>query len=109
MKRKPQLNVRKAALYSIVINALQIAAVVARRTGIPLDRLQQSEQTRLLSFFFSRIFLRRAVISCFLSSFSFMVWRLSYIFFPFDNTIYTLALPFLSISCRTAPAMASPE
>jgi ATP-dependent Clp protease ATP-binding subunit ClpB len=27
----------------------EIAAVVARRTGIPLDRLQQSEQTRLLS------------------------------------------------------------
>ena len=29
MKLQPQLNVRKAALYSIVINALQIAAVVA--------------------------------------------------------------------------------
>ncbi len=29
MKRQPQLNIRKAAWYSIVINALQIAAVVA--------------------------------------------------------------------------------
>ena len=29
MKVQPQLNVRKAALYSIVINALQIVAVLA--------------------------------------------------------------------------------
>ena len=42
MKRKPQLNVRKAALYSIVINALQIAAVVALAVYILNDGLNQA-------------------------------------------------------------------
>ena len=44
MKRKPQLNVRKAALYSIVINALQIAAVVALAVYILNDGLNQALQ-----------------------------------------------------------------
>ena len=42
MKRKPQLNVRKAALYSIVINALQIMAVVALAAYILSDGLNQA-------------------------------------------------------------------
>ena len=42
MKRKPQLNVRKAALYSIVINALQIAAVIALAVYILNDGLNQA-------------------------------------------------------------------
>ena len=42
MKIQPQLNVRKAALYSIVINALQIAAVVALAVYILNDGLNQA-------------------------------------------------------------------
>ena len=42
MKLQPQLNVRKAALYSIVINALQIAAVVALAVYILNDGLNQA-------------------------------------------------------------------
>ena len=42
MKLQPQLNVRKAALYSIVINALQIAAVVALAVYILNDGVNQA-------------------------------------------------------------------
>ena len=42
MKLQPQLNVRKAALYSIVINALQIAAVVALAVYILHDGVNQA-------------------------------------------------------------------
>ena len=42
MKIQPQFNVRKAALYSIVINALQIAAVVALAVYILHDGVNQS-------------------------------------------------------------------
>ena len=42
MKKQPQLNVRKAAYYSIVINALQIAAVVALAVYILHDGVNQS-------------------------------------------------------------------
>ncbi|MBR0406525.1 MAG: Spo0B domain-containing protein [Clostridia bacterium] len=42
MKAQPQLNVRKAALYSIIINALQIIAVCALAVYILHDGLNQS-------------------------------------------------------------------
>ncbi len=42
MKLQPQLNVRKAAVYSIVINALQIAAVIALAVFILNDGLNQA-------------------------------------------------------------------
>lgn len=42
VKIQPQLNMRKAALYSIVINALQIAAVVALTIFILSDGLNQA-------------------------------------------------------------------
>ena len=42
MKMQPQLNIRKAALYSIVINALQIAAVVALAVYILHDGVNQA-------------------------------------------------------------------
>ena len=44
MKIKPQVNVRKAALYSIVINALQIAAVVALAVYILYDGVNSALQ-----------------------------------------------------------------
>ncbi len=42
MKMQPQLNIRKAALYSIVINALQIVAAVALAVYILSDGVNQS-------------------------------------------------------------------
>ena len=42
MKVQPQLNVRKAALYSIVINALQIVAVLALAIYILSDGVNQA-------------------------------------------------------------------
>ena len=42
MKKQPQLNVRKAALYSIVINALQIIAVCVLAVFILHDGINQS-------------------------------------------------------------------
>ncbi|MBR4360462.1 MAG: Spo0B domain-containing protein [Clostridia bacterium] len=42
MKIQPQLNLRKAAVYIIVINALQIAAVVALAVFILIDGVNQS-------------------------------------------------------------------
>ena len=42
MKIQPQLNIRKAALYSIVINALQIAAVAALAAYLLSDGLNQA-------------------------------------------------------------------
>ena len=42
MKVQPQLNVRKAALYSIVINALQIVAVLALAVYILSDGVNQA-------------------------------------------------------------------
>ena len=42
MKIQPQLNLRKAALYSIIINALQIAAVVALAVYILHDGVNQA-------------------------------------------------------------------
>ena len=42
MKVQPQLNVRKAALYSIVINALQIVAVLALAAYILSDGVNQA-------------------------------------------------------------------
>ncbi len=42
MRIQPQLNVRKAALYSIVINALQIAAVVVLAAYVLSDGLNQA-------------------------------------------------------------------
>jgi sensor histidine kinase regulating citrate/malate metabolism len=42
MKMQPQLNIRKAALYSIVINALQIVAVCALAVFILNDGVNQS-------------------------------------------------------------------
>ena len=42
MKQSPQLNIRKAALYSIVINALQIIAVCALAVYILHDGVNQS-------------------------------------------------------------------
>ena len=42
MKIQPQLNLRKAALYVIVINALQIVAVIALAVYILLDGVNQS-------------------------------------------------------------------
>ena len=44
MKVKPQVNVRKAALYSIVINALQIIAVVALSVYILTDGVNSALQ-----------------------------------------------------------------
>ena len=40
--RQPQLNLRKAALYSIVINALQIVAVIALAVYVLNDQVNQS-------------------------------------------------------------------
>ena len=42
MKTQPQLNIRKAALYSIVINALQIAAVAALAVYMLHDGVNQA-------------------------------------------------------------------
>ena len=42
MKKQPELNIQKAALYSIVINALQIMAVCALAGFILSDRMNQS-------------------------------------------------------------------
>ena len=42
MKAKPQLNIRKAAVYSIVINALQIIAVVALAVYILHDGVNEA-------------------------------------------------------------------
>ena len=42
MKVQPQLNVRKAALYSIVINALQIVAVLALAIYILSDGVNKA-------------------------------------------------------------------
>ena len=42
MKKTPQVNIRKAALYSIIINALQIIAVCALAVFILHDGLNQS-------------------------------------------------------------------